>query len=60
MTPLPRVRRLKAEEKHLKMLLSPRCSESPKGKAIKMLLTLRKNSGYVEGCFFSRTLELGF
>lgn len=32
---LPRVRRLKAEEKHLQMLLSPRSSESPKGKNCK-------------------------
>ena len=30
MIPSPRVRRLKAEEKHLKILLSLRCSEPPK------------------------------
>lgn len=34
MTPYPGVKRLKAEEKHLKMLLSLRCSESPKGKKV--------------------------
>jgi len=45
MIPWPRVRRLKAEEKHLKIFLSPTCYEFPKGeKPVKMLLTLRKSS----------------
>lgn len=45
-TPLLRVRRLKAEEKHLKMLLSPRFSESLRVKiTAKMISRLRKSLG---------------